>query len=185
MYSAEDPGCQGLSRSGAPNTKWEDDVHGNEAAGGDNAAPTEAHLGNSKLERLQSSRGQLGGAVQDILDGFATRVWEPHAYQKRGIEWLTHKISAALFLPPGMGKTSITLAALQVLKQEGLAKRALILAPLTVCLTTWMSEPKKWRQFETLKVGLAHGPNKAAVLIDPSYDIVVMNYDGITWAAAS
>jgi SNF2 family DNA or RNA helicase len=81
-----------------------------------------------------------------------------------------------------MGKTSITLAAILKLQQEGLAKRILILAPLTVCVTTWISEPKKWAQFQGLKVGLAHGPDKQQVLKDPSYDIVVMNYDGLAWA---
>jgi len=82
-----------------------------------------------------------------------------------------------------MGKTSITLAAIQVLQKEKLAKRVLILAPLTVCVTTWISEPKKWAQFQGLKVGLAHGTAKQQVLRDPQYDIVVMNYDGLAWAA--
>lgn len=82
-----------------------------------------------------------------------------------------------------MGKTSVTLAAILLLQKEKLAKRTLILAPLTVCVTTWMSEPKKWSQFQGLKVGLAHGGNKQQVLSDPQYDIVVMNYDGLAWAA--
>ena len=59
----------------------------------------------------------------------------------------------------------------------------LLLAPLTVCLTTWQAEPRKWGQFQGLKVGLAHGADKGLVLLDPYYDIVVMNYDGIGWAA--
>jgi len=52
-----------------------------------------------------------------------------------------------------------------------------------VCLTTWKTEPSKWRQFGHLKIGLAHGPDKEKILSDTSYDIVVMNYDGIPWAA--
>lgn len=118
-----------------------------------------------------------------MLDGFASPIWKPHGYQERGIEWLTHRISAALFLAPGMGKTSITLAAILKLQEEKLAKRVLILAPLTVCVTTWDTEPKKWDQFQKLKIGLAHGPNKQQVLKDPSYDIVIMNYDGLAWSA--
>ena len=82
-----------------------------------------------------------------------------------------------------MGKTSITLAAIQVLRKERLARRVLVLAPLAVCVTTWDSEPKKWHQFQALKVGLAHGPDRQAVLDNPSYDVVVMNYDGLAWAA--
>jgi SNF2 family DNA or RNA helicase len=59
----------------------------------------------------------------------------------------------------------------------------LVLAPLTVCLTTWQTEPQKWLQFYGLKIGLAHGPDKALILNDPFYDIVIMNYDGIQWSA--
>ena len=118
-----------------------------------------------------------------MLEGFASPSWQPHEYQERGITWLTHRISAALFLPPGMGKTSIALAAINLLRNAGLAKRVLILAPLTVCLTTWDTEPKKWKQFQDLRVGLAHGPDKKLILTDDYYDVVIMNYDGLAWAA--
>jgi len=131
---------------------------------------------------LSSTPDRLSPSVQAMLAGFESPTWKPHGYQERGIDWLTHRISAALFLAPGMGKTSIALAAINVLKAEGLAKRILILAPLTVCITTWDTEPKKWKQFQELKIGLAHGPDKARILNDPYYDIVVMNYDGISWA---
>lgn len=83
-----------------------------------------------------------------------------------------------------MGKTSISLAATRLLEEQLNSRvRVLILAPLTVCLTTWQSEPQKWRQFSHLKVGLAHGSDKELILKDDFYDIVVLNYDGIAWAA--
>jgi hypothetical protein len=46
-----------------------------------------------------------------------------------------------------------------------------------------MTEPKKWYQFQGLKIGIAHGPKRVEVLNDLSLDIVVINYDGIEWAA--
>jgi SNF2 family DNA or RNA helicase len=58
----------------------------------------------------------------------------------------------------------------------------LVIAPLRVCQTTWRDEPKKWAQFCHLKIGLAHGPNKEKILLDPQYDIVILNYDGLLWA---
>ena len=76
----------------------------------------------------------------------------------------------------------MALAAKQMLDQMGYRSRTLLLAPLTVCLTTWQSEPQKWLQFQGLKVGVAHGPDKKLILNDPYYDIVVLNYDGIEWA---
>jgi SNF2 family DNA or RNA helicase len=116
--------------------------------------------------------------------GFASPEWIPHAYQSRGIDWLL-QLEAALFLPPGLGKTSITLAAILKLKEVGENHRTLLVAPLKVCQTTWMTEPKKWRQFQGLRVGLAWGPDRELVLKDPYYDIVVINYDGLAWAVPS
>ena len=141
-------------------------------------------------EALQSSTNQLGTSIPDILDAFAAKPWEPKLYQERGIKWLLQltqeqvaaEAGSALFLPPGLGKTSIGLAAILELKRLGLPHRALVLAPLMVCRTTWMTEPQKWGQFQGLRVGLAHGPDKKLILNDPYYDIVVMNYDGIEWA---
>ncbi|TXH51684.1 MAG: DEAD/DEAH box helicase [Desulfurellales bacterium] len=116
------------------------------------------------------------------LAGFASSSWHPHAYQARGIDWLCN-CAAALFLPPGLGKTSITLAAFLKLRELGFAKRMLVLAPLKVCQTTWQAEPQKWAQFQGLRVGFAHGPKKMEVLMDPTLDIVCLNYDGIKWAS--
>ena len=130
--------------------------------------------------------GQLFAVPQlsPEVEGFLPNFWKPEPYQERGVEWLATRPAAALFLPPGMGKTSISLAAVGMVG-ELLRKRirTLVIAPLTVCLTTWQTEPAKWRQFSHLKVGLAHGSDKELILKDDYYDIVVINYDGIAWMA--
>lgn len=118
------------------------------------------------------------------IEGFLPQLWEPAEYQNRAAHWLAVRPAGALFLAPGLGKTSCSLQAiLMVGEQLQQRTRALVLAPLTVCLTTWQSEPQKWRQFSHLKVGLAHGSDKELVLNDDYYDIVILNYDGIQWAA--
>jgi SNF2 family DNA or RNA helicase len=109
--------------------------------------------------------------------------WVPHDYQQRGINWLVTHPEGALFWAPGLGKTSTTLGAILKLRELGYKYRVLILAPLRVCQTTWMSEPKRWRQFQGLRIGLAHGVDKEEILLSPNYDIVVLNYDGIPWAS--
>jgi SNF2 family DNA or RNA helicase len=110
--------------------------------------------------------------------------WSPHDYQSRGIDWLVTHPEGALFWPPGLGKTSTTLAARQKLVSFGYRARMLVLAPLRVAQTTWMREYKRWAQFMDLRVGLAHGPDKLEVLTNPRYDIVVINYDAMPWLAA-
>lgn len=117
------------------------------------------------------------------MNDFMPPVWTPHSYQSRGVDWLITHPEAALFWAPGLGKTSTVLAAIQKLWSLGYKHRVLILAPLTVMRTTWITEPKRWLQFASLRIGVAHGLNKAEVLLDPQYDIVLLNYDGIAWAA--
>jgi len=182
VHTAKDTRGKGLPRQASFDSEWTPVICGAQTPGPIIAPPPEAHFTGLGVEGFSSGGGGLGGAVQLMLDGFASPAWKPHGYQTRGIDWLTHRISAALFLAPGMGKTSIALAAFNVLKSEGLAKRVLVLAPLTVCITTWDTEPKKWKQFQELKIGLAHGPDRHLVLNDSYYDIVVMNYDGLPWA---
>lgn len=183
MYTTQDPENPWVAGSATPDPQRQGFVLGAEAPGTEPTPFTGTLHSSTEPDGASGQDGELSRAVQAMLDGFASPTWKPHGYQKRGIEWLTHRISAALFLAPGMGKTSITLAAILKLQEEKLAKRVLILAPLTVCVTTWDTEPKKWDQFQKLKIGLAHGPNKQQVLKDPSYDIVIMNYDGLAWSA--
>lgn len=182
MQTTQNPGDEGLARSSSDVLPWEDSVPGVQEAGRDSGADADARLGDIAQNVLPSRASLFPGTVQDDLGGFSAPVWHPKAYQERGVEWLVTRPEAALFLPPGMGKTSITLESQALLGRMGRPNRMLVLAPLTVCLTTWMSEPIKWRQFQGLKIGLAHGPDKELILNDPYYDIVVLNYDGLAWA---
>ena len=106
--------------------------------------------------------------------------WKPHAYQLRALKFLVSRACAGLFLDPGLGKTSITLGALSVLKEKGLFNRALVLAPLRVCHAVWPEEVKKWKEFNNLKVVVLHGPRKDE-LLEEDADIYVMNYEGLDW----
>jgi len=122
-----------------------------------------------------------GGSGLD--PAFQVPLWNPHEYQNRGINWLATQPESALFFPPGLGKTSTSLAAyLYVQRLLKRRIRMLVLAPLKVCQTTWLEEFTKWKQFQHLKVGLAHGPDKELVIKDDYYDIVILNYDGLAWA---
>lgn len=108
--------------------------------------------------------------------------WLPHDYQKRAIRFLLEHPCAGLFLDPGLGKTSITLAAISLLRKRGLIKRTLVIAPLRVCHGVWVQEKEKWAEFADLEVVVAHGNPKervAAVLSDAP--VVVINPDGLSW----
>jgi SNF2 family DNA or RNA helicase len=183
VFAIKDPGHEGLPRSAATTAEWDSYVSRVQAAGGIAPTSSETHTEGNPSEEVSSGGSGQFGVVHESIEGYLAREWVPAEYQKRGVTWLASRLAGALFLPPGMGKTSISLGAQEMVHKMGYRSRMLVLAPLTVCLTTWLSEPQKWRQFQGLKVGLAHGEDKALILNDDYYDIVVLNYDGIGWAA--
>lgn len=106
--------------------------------------------------------------------------WEPHAYQKKAVKFLLEHAAAALLLDPGLGKSSITLAALKMLKKQGLIDKVLLVAPLRVCHSVWPKEMEKWTDFHGLKAVVLHGKDKESLLKEDA-DIYVVNPDGLPW----
>ena len=68
------------------------------------------------------------------------------------MKFLLEHAACALFLDPGLGKTSITLGAIKVLKKKKLLNKVLIVAPLRVCHLVWPKELEKWKDFKDLKM---------------------------------
>jgi SNF2 family DNA or RNA helicase len=108
--------------------------------------------------------------------------WVPHTYQKTAVKWLLSHAEAALFLDPGLGKSSITLKALQMLFAAKKSGPALIVAPLRVCYQVWSKKGElgKWDDFAGLRVTLLHGKDKEDAL-EQDADLYVLNYDGLQW----
>lgn len=89
--------------------------------------------------------------------------------------------SAGLFLDPGLGKTSIVLAAYKILKREGFTtKGMLIIAPLRVCHNVWPIEILKWTNFCDITIEVLHGPDKSEAL-ERDADIHIINPEGLAW----
>lgn len=90
------------------------------------------------------------------------------------------RAAAALFLDPGLGKTSITYAAILSLKRAGVFEGAIVLAPLRPATQTWPSEAREWVEFNELDVVVLHGKHKDA-LVSERHDVYVLNYEGLAW----
>jgi len=105
-------------------------------------------------------------------------IFAPHEYQEQGIRLLLEKQHCGLFLKPGLGKTSTTLAAISILLKQKLIKRALIIAPLRVVHLVWPDEISKWDNFNHLSYSVLHGPEKVE-RIDEKTNIHLMNYEGL------
>ena len=106
--------------------------------------------------------------------------WQPHAYQKKAAKFLLEHARSALFLDPGLGKTSITLAVIKLLKKKKLINKVLLIAPLRVCYNVWPKEVEKWSDFNGLRVQVLHGPHKDEALKTDA-DIYVINPEGLDW----
>ena len=106
------------------------------------------------------------------MDAFLPPVaksWRPHAYQKAAVKFCVGQGAAGLFLDPGLGKTSITLATFKVLKAQGLVKRMLVIAPLRPAYSVWPGEIARWADFNKLSWSILHGEGKGERLT-PSCD---------------
>lgn len=116
-----------------------------------------------------------------------SKAWVPHDYQGRGLEFMLKNPQSGLLLSPGMGKTSISLAALKIRLKKRLARRALVIAPLRACENTWPAEVCDWTDFKEMDIALLHGPNKDKVLrsLTPDHKLCLINPEGVPWLTAS
>lgn len=107
--------------------------------------------------------------------------WTPHEYQMRALTSMVSLPGFGMFAEPGLGKTSTTLAAFSVLKDNGAARGLLVVAPLRPCYKVWPSEIAKWADFRGLSCVILHGPKKEQSLKGGKHDIYIINYEGLAW----
>lgn len=91
--------------------------------------------------------------------------------------------AVGLFLDPGLGKTSICLGALSVLRKAGYFRKALIIAPLRPMYSTWPAEVFKWEEFNDFTYAIIHGPEKALRLRE-DVELYFINPEGLKWLMA-
>lgn len=109
--------------------------------------------------------------------------YRPHEYQQYAIEYIeTHPVSAVL-LDMGLGKTSITLTALQDLLFDRFeAHKVLIIAPLRVARNTWPAELRKWDHLQDLTVSVVVGnAEKRKTALAKQADLYVINREMVLW----
>lgn len=107
----------------------------------------------------------------------------PHKYQKYAIEHiLTHTVSA-LFLDMGLGKTVITLTAIEELLYDAFAiNKVLVIAPLRVARDTWSQEIKKWEHLRKLKYSVVIGTEtERRAALRAKADIYLINRENVDW----
>lgn len=82
--------------------------------------------------------------------------YNPHSYQKYAAEFIEVNPISCLLLDMGLGKTVITLTALNDLLFDSFeAHKVLVIAPLRVARDTWPDELIKWEHLNGLRYSVA------------------------------
>jgi len=107
----------------------------------------------------------------------------PHAYQKYCINRLLTDEALGLLLDLGLGKTVITLTAINDLKYNRFAvRKTLIIAPKKVAEATWTTEAAKWEHLRMLRIMPVLGNKQKRIrALNTPADIYVINRDNIVW----
>ncbi len=122
----------------------------------------------------------------------APKIWTPHTYQTSAVQFLHERTSlnpegrggAALFLDPGLGKSSISLEWVKQMKDFGLANRFLVVAPLRVVYQVWPYEIAGWQNFRGISYSIAHGsPEKRRKALAMQTNLHIINRDAMVWLA--
>ncbi len=109
--------------------------------------------------------------------------FDPHPYQQYAIDRIVEQDHVGLLLDMGLGKTVITLTAIDQLVYDYLAvRRVLVIAPKKVAEATWQTEARKWDHLQRLRISTALGTAKErTAAIDAQADITVINRENIPW----
>lgn len=109
--------------------------------------------------------------------------YNPHNYQTYATEFMIKNPVSAVFLDMGLGKTVITLTAInEMCRDSFLVSKVLVIAPLRVARDTWPAEIEKWNHLKGLTYAVAVGTEaerRAALLQNAS--VYIINRENLCW----
>ena len=109
--------------------------------------------------------------------------YKPHEYQAFATNFILEHPIAAILLDMGLGKSVITLTAIEELMHDRFeVSRVLVIAPLRVATNTWPSEIKKWDHLKDITYSVAVGTEaeRRAALAEKA-DIYIINRENVQW----
>ena len=110
-------------------------------------------------------------------------IYSPHKYQEYAKDFILDHPEAAIFLDCGMGKSVISLTAIEELMYEKFEiRKVLVIAPLRVAKNTWPAEIAKWQhtQYLTYSVITGTASQRMAAAMKPA-DIHIVNRENVAW----
>ena len=109
--------------------------------------------------------------------------YQPHDYQEYATRFIVEHPIAAVFLQMGLGKSVITLTAIQELALERFeVSRVLVIAPLRVARDTWPAEIQKWDHLRGLTYSVAVGTEAERIAaLQQDTLIHIINRENVQW----
>ena len=109
--------------------------------------------------------------------------FSPHAYQRRAVEHVIAQPFCGLFLGMGLGKSVITLTAVERLVYDYCeVSKVLVVAPKSVARNTWVDEAEKWDHLHRLSVSVAMGTAaQRRKALEADAQVYVTNRDNVVW----
>ena len=106
-----------------------------------------------------------------------------HDYQQYAIDFIKNNEIAAILFDMGLGKTSITLTAVNDLIFDSFeVSKVLVIAPLRVARDTWPAEIKKWDHLKHLRYSVAVGSeSERLAALRKEADIYIINRENVDW----
>lgn len=107
----------------------------------------------------------------------------PHEYQKYAIEYIKQNPVSAILLDMGLGKTVISLTAINDLMYDSFeVHKVLIIAPLRVARFSWGAETRKWEHLKNLRYSIVVGTEKERrAALQRKADIYIINRENLPW----
>lgn len=109
--------------------------------------------------------------------------YSPHNYQKYATEFIIKNPISAVLLDMGLGKSVITLTALNELMLDHFdVSKVLVIAPLRVASHTWPEEIRKWNHLNNLSFSVVTGSEKERIkAIRKPAHIYIINRENVDW----
>lgn len=109
--------------------------------------------------------------------------YKAHDYQKYATDFILNNPVAAVFLEMGLGKSVITLTAIEELIYNRFeVSKVLVIAPLRVAKDTWPAEIEKWDHLKNIRYSIVIGTEtERKTALKKDADIYLINRENVDW----
>lgn len=109
--------------------------------------------------------------------------YSPHEYQSYSTNFIINHPVSAILLSCGLGKTVITLTAINELMYDRFeVAKVLVIAPLRVATNSWPAEFAKWDHLKNLTYSIALGSEEERIAaLRAKADVYIINRENVQW----